>query len=63
MTDIVATLREQGLDDAADEIERLRTRLLEAEAIVAYWHGQMGTPEADEPANFTFDVPPTTPRE
>ena len=47
----------------ADEIERLRARIVELEAQLAIQHGTvMGTIEADEPFTVT-DAPPSTPRE
>lgn len=35
MTDLLAKLRRCGIDDAADEIESLRSRLAEADALIA----------------------------
>ena len=50
------------LAEMAAEIERLRARVAELEAIVTVGHGTMGTLEPDEPATITHNVPPNAPR-
>jgi len=63
MTDLVATLREQGQREAADEIQRLRQRVLELETELFFWRGGAANPDPDQPATFDYDVPSTTPKE
>jgi hypothetical protein len=51
------------LVEQAAEIDRLRARIAELEAIVTVGHGTMGTLEQpDEPATITHDIPPNAPR-
>ena len=52
------------LAEMAAEIERLRSRVTELEAIVTVGAGTMGTlqqPTPDEPATITRNIPPSAP--
>ena len=49
------------LAEMAAEIERLRARVAELEAIVTVGAGTMGTLQPDEPATITHNVPPSAP--
>ena len=65
MTDLVECLRKQGQHAAADEIERLRARILELEATIATIRGTVRAFRDEyECADFSIehDQPPTTPR-
>jgi len=54
----------QRLAEALAEIERLRARILELEAVAAVMRGSvMGTLQPEEPFSVIHDVAPTTPRE
>ena len=62
MSDMVDILRGLGMDDIAEEIERLRARVHDLEATMATLRGTLS--EAVEPQVFDIlhDVPPSTPR-
>ena len=49
------------LAEMAAEIERLRARVAELEAIVAVGRGTMGMLMPDEPTTITHDIPPSAP--
>ena len=52
------------LAEMAAEIERLRARVAQLEALVTVGAGTMGTlqqPTPDEPATITHDIPPSAP--
>jgi len=54
----------ERLAEALAEIERLRARILELEAVAAVMRGTvMGTLQHEEPFSVIHDVAPTTPRE
>jgi len=44
-----------------EEIDKLRQRVVKLEAALAATQGSMAPPEADEQAQFTWDVPPNAP--
>lgn len=66
MSDMVEILRELGMDDFAEEIERLRARVAELEAEAATLRGSMEQRQSDAEQRQVFgiiqDVPPSTPR-
>ena len=49
------------LAEMAAEIERLRARIAELEAVVAVGRGTMGMLMPDEPATISHDHPPSAP--
>ena len=49
------------LAEMAAEIERLRARVAELEAIVAVGRGTLQQPTPDEPATITHGHPPSAP--
>jgi hypothetical protein len=49
------------LAEALGEIDRLRARIAELEATHAVTLGTLEKPTEDEPARFTWNVPPSTP--
>lgn len=66
MSDMVEILRSLGMDDVAEEIERLRARVAELEAEQAIQRGTMEQHQSEAEQRQVFgiiqDVPPSTPR-
>ncbi len=59
--DKLALAQHATLLEAMAEIERLRARVAELEAIVTVGHGTMGTLQPDEPTTITHGHAPSAP--